>query len=274
MWARSMNERAWPVVVVVGIGAVLGIAAFLILDPGGDKDESTAVAAVTTTNPPKGDGKVPPPEPVPAATTTSAVPLTTTTTLPVRDSDTIPGWTVGEPWGTVNGLTMFRGNPTRTFYGTGPLSSLPSEVWRYPDAQMCSSSSAGGVSKIWCGMGWTGQPVVYKREDGRTELIFGALHIDIGTQQVIVDEKSIELTAYEYRVLEYLVLRAGQVVSKSELTEHIYDQDFDRDSNVIEVFIGRLRRKLDPEGTLNVIETLRGRGYRFALTPTSESRNA
>ena len=107
----------------------------------------------------------------------------------------------------------------------------------------------------------------------QSELIFGALHIDIGTQQVIVDEKSIELTAYEYRVLEYLVLRAGQVVSKSELTEHIYDQDFDRDSNVIEVFIGRLRRKLDPDGALNVIETLRGRGYRFALTPTSENRS-
>ncbi len=107
----------------------------------------------------------------------------------------------------------------------------------------------------------------------QSELIFGSLHIDIGTQQVIVDEKSIELTAYEYRVLEYLVLRAGQVVSKSELTEHIYDQDFDRDSNVIEVFIGRLRRKLDPDGALGVIETLRGRGYRFALTPTSENRN-
>jgi len=107
----------------------------------------------------------------------------------------------------------------------------------------------------------------------QSELVFDTLHIDIGTQQVTVDERSVELTAYEYRVLEYLVLRAGQVVSKSELTEHIYDQDFDRDSNVIEVFIGRLRRKLDPEGKLNVIETLRGRGYRFALTPTAGHRN-
>ncbi len=101
----------------------------------------------------------------------------------------------------------------------------------------------------------------------QSALLFGPLQIDIGSQRVAVDERNVELTAYEYRVLEYLVLRAGQVISKSELTEHIYDQDFDRDSNVIEVFIGRLRRKLDPEGRLNVIETLRGRGYRFALSP-------
>jgi two-component system response regulator PhoP len=105
-------------------------------------------------------------------------------------------------------------------------------------------------------------------------LTFGPVYIDTGTQQVKLNNQAIELTAYEYRVLEYLVLRPGQVVSKTELTEHIYDQDFDRDSNVIEVFVGRLRRKLDPDNRLNVIETLRGRGYRFALesTPAAESR--
>jgi two-component system response regulator PhoP len=74
----------------------------------------------------------------------------------------------------------------------------------------------------------------------------------------------VELTAFEYRLLEYLMLRAGQVVSKTELTEKLYEQDFERDSNVIEVFVGRLRRKLDPEGTRQPIETLRGRGYRMA----------
>lgn len=100
-------------------------------------------------------------------------------------------------------------------------------------------------------------------------LSFGPVSIDTGSQQVKVNNQAIELTAYEYRVLEYLVLRAGQVVSKTELTEHIYDQDFDRDSNVIEVFVGRLRRKIDPDNRLNVIETLRGRGYRFALESTS-----
>ena len=61
------------------------------------------------------------------------------------------------------------------------------------------------------------------------------------------------------------MLHSGEVVSKTDLTEHLYDQDFDRDSNVIEVFIGRLRKKLDPENTLKPIETLRGRGYRLTL---------
>ena len=75
----------------------------------------------------------------------------------------------------------------------------------------------------------------------------------------------VELTAFEYRVLEYLVLNAERVVSKSELTGHVYEQDFDRDSNVIEVFVGRLRKKLDPDGALNPIRTVRGQGYRFSL---------
>ena len=79
-----------------------------------------------------------------------------------------------------------------------------------------------------------------------------------------VEGRAVELTAFEYRLLEYLMLRAGQVVSKAELTEKLYEQDFERDSNVIEVFVGRLRRKLDPEGRLQPIETLRGRGYRVA----------
>ena len=80
-----------------------------------------------------------------------------------------------------------------------------------------------------------------------------------------MDDKKLELTAYEYKVLEYLMLHAGEVISKTILTEHIYAQDYDRDSNVMEVFIGRLRRKLDPDGRLKPIETLRGRGYRFTL---------
>jgi len=91
----------------------------------------------------------------------------------------------------------------------------------------------------------------------------GAIELDPRSQQVRVSEQAVELTAFEYRLLEYLMLRAGEVVSKSELTDKLYEQDFDRDSNVIEVFVGRLRRKLDPDGTLHPIETLRGRGYRM-----------
>lgn len=96
-------------------------------------------------------------------------------------------------------------------------------------------------------------------------LTCGPVSIDTAAQQVRLNKHALELTAYEYKVLEYLMLHAGDVVSKTTLTEHVYDQDFDRDSNVIEVFIGRLRKKLDPDDRLKPIETLRGRGYRFTV---------
>ncbi len=96
-------------------------------------------------------------------------------------------------------------------------------------------------------------------------LSFGPVQLNTVTQAVTASGIALELTAYEYKVLEYLMLNAGQVISKSVLTDHIYAQDYDRDSNVIEVFVGRLRRKLDPDNTLQPIETLRGRGYRFTL---------
>ncbi|RRQ21803.1 response regulator transcription factor [Thiohalobacter thiocyanaticus] len=99
----------------------------------------------------------------------------------------------------------------------------------------------------------------------QAQLRCGPVALDPAAQQVTVDDRPVELTAYEYRLLHYLMLHAGKVISKTELTEHIYEQDFDRDSNTIEVFIGRLRRKLDPDGTLQPIETVRGRGYRLAL---------
>jgi two-component system response regulator PhoP len=101
-------------------------------------------------------------------------------------------------------------------------------------------------------------------------LCCGPVELDTRTQQVTVAGSAIELTGYEFRILECLMLRAGEVISKAELTERLYDQDFDRDSNTIEVFIGRLRRKLDPDGVLKPIETLRGRGYRFALERSAQ----
>lgn len=94
----------------------------------------------------------------------------------------------------------------------------------------------------------------------------GPIALDIGARTVQVDNRALDLTGYEYKVLEYLMLNRGKVVSKTELTEHVYEQDFDRDSNVIEVFIGRLRRKLDPDNRYQPVETLRGRGYRFVLS--------
>ena len=93
----------------------------------------------------------------------------------------------------------------------------------------------------------------------------GPVSLDLSRQEVKVNDAAIELTSYEYKIIEYLMVRAGQVISKTELTERLYDQDFERDSNVIEVFVGRLRKKLDPDNSINPIETLRGRGYRFGL---------
>jgi two-component system, OmpR family, response regulator PhoP len=96
-------------------------------------------------------------------------------------------------------------------------------------------------------------------------LTFGPLSIDFSAQAARLNGAEMDLTAFEYRVLEYLVRERARVVSKQELSDYLYPHDEDRDSNVLEVLVGRLRRKLDPDGTLSPIETLRGRGYRFTL---------
>jgi two-component system response regulator PhoP len=98
----------------------------------------------------------------------------------------------------------------------------------------------------------------------QSELVCGPITLDTRTQQVLVNGAKLELTSFEYKLLEYLMLHAGEVLSKTQITEALYSEDFERDSNVIEVFVGRLRRKLDPENTYKPIETLRGRGYRLA----------
>ena len=95
------------------------------------------------------------------------------------------------------------------------------------------------------------------------EMSAGPIKVNTRSQQVWVNDLEVTLTGYEYRVMEYLMVNPQKVISKSELTEHIYDQDFDLDSNVIEVFVLRLRKKIDPDGTIAPIETLRGRGYRL-----------
>lgn len=104
----------------------------------------------------------------------------------------------------------------------------------------------------------------------QSRIACGPLLLELGAKRVSVDGRELELTALEYKVLEYLMLHAGNVLSKSDLTEHIYEDDSERDSNVLEVIIGRLRRKLDPARELNPIETIRGRGYRLRLARMSE----
>lgn len=95
----------------------------------------------------------------------------------------------------------------------------------------------------------------------------GPLEMDTQAREVRVQGRVVGLTAYEYRLLEMLVMRAGRVVSKQELTDQLYDQDFERDSNVVEVLLTRLRKKLDPDRTLGLIETVRGQGYRMPRPP-------
>jgi len=109
--------------------------------------------------------------------------------------------------------------------------------------------------------------VLLRRSVGLADnsLVCGPVKIDTSSKQVFLDEEPLTITAYEYRLLSYLMMHTGKVLSKRELVDHIYEEDDDRDSNTIEVFIRRLRKKLDPDNTLKPIETQRGRGYRFRL---------
>lgn len=97
-----------------------------------------------------------------------------------------------------------------------------------------------------------------------SEIACGPVRVDTRASRVLVDGVPIKLTSHEYRLLAYLMHHQGRVVSRGELVEHLYDQDFDRDSNTIEVFVGRLRKKLG----VDVIQTIRGLGYVLAAPGT------
>nr|WP_314261326.1 response regulator transcription factor [uncultured Devosia sp.] len=92
------------------------------------------------------------------------------------------------------------------------------------------------------------------------EIVSGPVRLDTKSGKVTVDGQSVKLTSHELRLLSYLMHHKGKVISRTELTEHLYDQDFDRDSNTIEVFVGRLRKKLPDD----CIQTVRGLGYQIA----------
>ncbi|HJQ76548.1 MAG TPA: PQQ-binding-like beta-propeller repeat protein [Acidimicrobiia bacterium] len=167
-----MQERTGPILLVIAFGAMLGFVAFLLVGPrdaGGSTDVGAGSTIGTDASGDTTPGSTGPEE-------TQAGPGSTTTAPGQTDRapGTVPGSTVGLPWGSVAGLTMFRGNPTRTWYGTGPISEQPERIWTYPENAMCSESTNKGVTTTWCGMGWTGQPGVWERPDGVTELIFGA----------------------------------------------------------------------------------------------------
>ncbi len=165
----KQKQTAFLLMVLCGVG--LGAGAYMIWRdaPTTDIGASPGTSGATTTTPATSSTTERP------TTTTSTSSTTTTTTLPKRPLNQIPGWTVGQPWGEVPGITMFRGSPTRTYYGSGPIGPDPSLVWRYPsDGGMCAMTSIGGEQTRWCGQGWTGQPTIHERPDGKTWLIFGA----------------------------------------------------------------------------------------------------
>ena len=110
--------------------------------------------------------------------------------------------------------------------------------------------------------------VLLRRSVGLADssLVCGDYKIDTSSKQLFVNDQPVTITAYEYRLLSYLMMHTGKVISKRELVDHIYEEDDDRDSNTIEVFIRRLRTKLDPSGKIKPIETQRGQGYRFRIT--------
>ena len=148
------------------VGLAAGIWAILVLASAAPLAESEAA---------------PPDSSAPDTTTSSTTTVTsttTTTTVPPFD-----GWvdpqSVGEPYGeTVEGLLTFRGNPTRTFYGRGPVPAEPKVIWRFPDSALCSSSTVAEETTTWCGTGWTGQPAVFSYEE-RTWVAFGAYSSDV-----------------------------------------------------------------------------------------------
>ena len=104
------------------------------------------------------------------------------------------------------------------------------------------------------------------RGEVKSSVTLGALTIDLREQQAYLHDEPLQLTTYEYKLLHYLMTSSGQTLSKGDLADYLYDVDGDRDSNVIEVLVGRLRKKLQSAEGQPAIETLRGRGYRLHLS--------
>ncbi len=156
-----------PLALVV-VGLALGACS--VVGEGDAIVESSAPAASSSTAAVPGSSTTTAPAAAPSTTT----PLVITTTAPPKPATLADPGGVGLPWGTaVQGLLTFRGNPSRTWYGTGPLPEQPVIAWRYPAKAMCGASREYGETRQWCGTGWVGQPSVFER-GGRTWVVFGA----------------------------------------------------------------------------------------------------
>lgn len=167
-----------PILVGAALAAVLAAASILLFwlfapDRAPAAATVAGTSATTTTSP---TSSTPTTGTTRVASTVIERSTTSTTTIPDEPMHTwVDARTVGQPYGdTVEGLLTFRGNPTATWYGKGPVPTTPEIKWSFPDTPMCSSSTDLGVTSTWCGNGWTGQPVIWERPDGVTEMIFGA----------------------------------------------------------------------------------------------------
>jgi outer membrane protein assembly factor BamB len=166
MPAKHRSPLLVGLLFAVGLAA-LSLLAFAVLARSGD-GPGTTIAGTTTSS---SDTSSTSGNTSSTGDTTSSS-TTTTTLVPLHDW--VDRRTVGQPWGTtVSGLLTFRGNPTNSWYGTGPVPTTPEVKWRYPDTPMCSQSTDMGATTTWCGNGWTGQVVLWERPDGVTELMFG-----------------------------------------------------------------------------------------------------
>lgn len=198
----------------------------------------------------------------PSTTITTAAPTTTaTTTTTILEQEEATG--VGGPYGDVVGLTMFRGNPSRTYYGTGPVPVDPRVLWRFPEKAMCGVSPLGGEDKVWCGAGWTGQPVVWERPDGITEVIFGAydkrVHFldaatgrrtrpdffvgDIVKGSVVLDPDGFPLLYVGSRVNRYMIVALDREAPEeiwslsSDAVPGIWNNDWDSSAAIVDGYL-------------------------------------
>ncbi|MBI5156964.1 MAG: PQQ-binding-like beta-propeller repeat protein [Acidimicrobiia bacterium] len=162
-----------PLLIGAGVAVLLvasSVAAFTLFGGADDDPTATTIAGGSTTS---GAETSTTAESTTTTSSTTTSTTTTTTTIPIH------AWvyrrTVGQPWGDeVRGLLTFRGNPSNSFYGTGPIPDSPVIAWKFPASPLCGTSTDLGVTTTWCGNGWTGQPVVWERPDGVTEIMGGA----------------------------------------------------------------------------------------------------
>jgi outer membrane protein assembly factor BamB len=177
---RKPHPRVPPILVVLVVIAVTAGATYVVTERLSDDGDGGAEQASDG----RGAGR--------AGDHTAATEGPTTTTDPPYDGWVDPA-SSGRPYGNdVEGLITFRGNPTRSYYGEGPVPRTPQVAWTFPDAAMCAESSEGSETRTWCGTGWTGQPSVFERQ-GRTWVVFGAydrnVHfVDAATGQRILED--------------------------------------------------------------------------------------